>query len=262
MLILLSPAKTLDFETPPLLEAATQPEFRSQAQTLIKRMREFSPVEIAALMDLSDKLAALNVARYAQWRMKHAAPTAKQAVLAFNGDVYDGLDAKTLAPQQLTEIAQERIAILSGLYGLLRPLDLIHPYRLEMGTRVATEAGKDLYAFWGERIAQAINARLKAQAARGEAAEVVNLASEEYFKAARAGAIRGRVITPVFQEWRGGQYKIISFNAKRARGSMARFAIDHALSSAEGLKAFDRDDYCFDAQASDAQTWYFRRRAA
>lgn len=260
MLILLSPAKTLDFKTPPPFAEASQPVFVAEAKRLVACLRKLSHAEVAELMGLSDKLAALNVARYVEWQATHALPEAKQAVLAFDGDVYDGLGAATLSEAQLAGYAQAHIAILSGLYGLLRPLDLIRPYRLEMGSKLANPGGKDLYAFWGQRIAKAINARLDALA--GEAREVVNLASEEYFKSVKTSALRGRVVTPVFQEWRGGQYKIISFNAKRARGAMTRFAIEQGVTSAEGLKAFDRDDYAFDTAASDDKTWYFRRRAA
>jgi cytoplasmic iron level regulating protein YaaA (DUF328/UPF0246 family) len=259
MLILLSPAKTLDFTTPPQLATATQPEFIDRAEPLIDVLRDYSPREISELMELSDKLAALNVARYAEWRPEHERPEAKQAALAFDGDVYDGLDAKTLEPKVLGGYAQKHLGILSGLYGLLRPLDLIRPYRLEMGTRLPTSAGRNLYDYWGDTIALAINRRLDAQPKKAQRV-VVNLASDEYFRSVRTSTVDARIVTPHFQDWKGGRYKVISFNAKRARGAMARFAIDHKLERAEGLKAFDRLGYAFDEEASDADNWIFRRR--
>ncbi len=259
MLILLSPAKTLDFTTPPHIATATQPEFISCAEPLIEALRAYAPQDIATLMDLSDKLARLAVVRFAQWQPAHARPTAKQAVLAFDGDVYDGLAATTLEPQALRGYAQKHLGILSGLYGLLRPLDLIRPYRLEMGTRLPTAGGKNLYEYWGDTIAKAVARRLEALPTRVERV-VVNLASNEYFRAVRAQTIAARIVTAHFQDWRGGVYKTISFNAKRARGAMARFAIDNKLERAEGLKQFAELGFSFDEQASDVDNWMFRRR--
>lgn len=262
MLILLSPAKSLDFDTPPHTSIASRPGFLDHSALLIDLLRERSPAQIATLMSLSDKLAALNAARYVEWTPEHERSVAKQAVLAFDGDVYDGLHAKSVPAEKLEGYLQAHLGILSGLYGLLRPLDLIRPYRLEMGTRLENPRGKDLYAYWDTVIADAIERRLDTLMEEGEAREVVNLASNEYSKAARLGSLRARVVTPVFQEFRNGQYKIVSFSAKRARGAMTRFAIDHNITEAESLKAFDLDGYAFDAKASDADTWYFRRRAA
>ncbi|MCX9155116.1 peroxide stress protein YaaA [Niveibacterium sp. 24ML] len=262
MLILLSPAKSLNFETPPHVRVATHPRFLPQSQGLIDVLRGASLQQIASLMSLSDKLAALNLARYAEWTAAHELPRAKQAVLAFDGDVYDGLGATSAPAPALEAYLQAHLGILSGLYGLLRPLDLIHPYRLEMGTRLRTSRAKDLYDYWGDLIAGAIEQTLDEREAEGEAREVVNLASEEYAKAARLKTLRARIVTPVFQEFRNGAYKIVSFSAKRARGAMTRFALDHAITSADPLKAFDRDGYAFDAAASDRDTWYFRRMAA
>ncbi len=262
MLILLSPAKSLDFETAPHTARSTQPDFLDRAEPLIELLRERSPAQIATLMSLSDKLAALNAARYMEWAPAHQPPIAKQAVLAFDGDVYDGLDAKSLPAERLEGYLQSHVGILSGLYGLLRPLDLIRPYRLEMGTRLTNPRGRDLYAYWDGVIATAIERRLDALVDAGEARVVVNLASTEYSKAAQLGSLRARVVSPVFQELRNGQYKIVSFSAKRARGAMTRFAIDHNITDVEALKAFDLDGYAFDATASDADTWYFRRHAA
>ena len=255
MLIVLSPAKALDYKTPPHVASFTQPAFLKQSETLIKQLRKLSPADIANLMDLSDPLALLNFNRYADWQLPFTPENAKQAVLAFDGDVYDGLSAKTLAADDL-DFAQAQVRILSGLYGILKPLDLIQPYRLEMGTRFANTAGKNLYEFWGERLLEAINAEL-AESSRPVA---VNLASEEYFMAAVGRKINGELIQPVFEDWKNGQYKIISFYAKRARGLMTRFAVVNRLSEPEGLKDFDDDGYAFAPEASEEKRWVFRRR--
>ncbi|MCL2345745.1 MAG: peroxide stress protein YaaA [Desulfobulbus sp.] len=257
MLILLSPAKSLDFETPPHVAAYTQPAFLEQSASLIEPLRCLSPADIARLMDLSDALALLNFHRYADWHLPFTPDNAKQAVLAFDGDVYDGLAARTLSADDLA-FAQRQVRILSGLYGILRPLDLMQPYRLEMGTRLANAAGKDLYAFWGERLLTAINDELAGMARP----VVVNLASEEYFKAAIGRKIAGTVVQPVFEDWKSGRYKIVSFYAKRARGLMTRFAVQNRLVEPEGLKKFAEEGYAFAAEASDATTWVFRRRQA
>ena len=255
MLIFLSPAKSLDYKTPPQVATHTQPAFLKQSETLIKQLRKLSPADIANLMDLSDPLALLNFNRYADWKLPFTPENAKQAVLAFDGDVYDGLAAKTLSAADL-DFAQQHVRILSGLYGILRPLDLMQPYRLEMGTKLANKGGKDLYAFWGERLLDAINAEL-ATMSRPVA---VNLASEEYFKAAVGRKFKGQLIQPVFEDWKSGKYKIISFYAKRARGLMTRYAVLNRLDEPEGLKAFDYDGYAFAAEASDDKSWVFRRR--
>ena len=255
MLIFLSPAKSLDYTTPPHVAEFTQPAFLKQSESLIKQLRKLSPAEIAGLMDLSDPLARLNFNRYADWRLPFTPENAKQAALAFDGDVYDGLAARTLTAEDLT-FAQQQVRILSGLYGILRPLDLMQPYRLEMGTKFANKGGKDLYAFWGERLLKAINGEL------GEMSRpvAVNLASEEYFKAAIGRKIAGTVIQPVFEDWKNGKYKIISFYAKRARGLMTRYAVVNRLTEPEGLKDFASDGYAYVPEVSDATTWVFRRR--
>jgi cytoplasmic iron level regulating protein YaaA (DUF328/UPF0246 family) len=255
MLLFLSPAKALDYKTPPHVASFTQPAYLKQSETLIKQLRKLSPADIAKLMDLSDQLALLNFNRYADWSLPFTPENAKQAVLAFDGDVYDGLSAKTLSAEDL-DFAQQKVRILSGLYGILKPLDLMQPYRLEMGTKFANKAGKDLYAFWGERLLDAINAELEAM----PNTVAVNLASEEYFKAAVGRKIKGRLIQPVFEDWKNGRYKIISFYAKRARGLMTRYAVLNRLSEPEGLKGFDEDGYGFVPEASDDRTWVFRRR--
>lgn len=253
MLIVLSPAKSLDLETPPTTRLHTQPSFLDHSEQLIRRLREFSPAELGELMDLSDNLSALNVARYASWTRDTS--EARQAVMTFNGDVYDGLDARTLKPAQL-DYAQSRIRILSGLYGMLRPLDLIHPHRLEMGTRLSTPRGKNLYDFWGDTIAQALNRTASEQGAE----TLVNLASEEYFKSVKPKALGLPVITPLFEDWKNGKYKIISFYAKRARGLMARYAAVKGITDPQRLKKFDVDGYAFVPEASDEKTWIFRRK--
>jgi len=256
MLFLLSPAKSLDYETPlPDGLPHTLPSFPAQTRALIEVLRGLSPQQVASLMDISDPLAALNVGRYAAWSPKYSARNARQAVLAFNGDVYEGLQAQSLSRAEL-DWAQEHIAILSGLYGVLRPLDWMQPYRLEMGTRLATGAGANLYQFWGARIAEHLNARLQADATP----VVVNLASQEYFKAVDRKVLKARVIDCVFEDWKGGQYKIISFHAKRARGLMARYAIQHGVTTPRKLEGFDLEGYAFDAAASAPERLVFRRK--
>lgn len=255
MLFLLSPAKALDFKTPSTVDCFTHPAFLDRSAQLIESLRHLSPAEIAKLMGLSDQLALLNFDRYAEWTLPFSPDNAKQAILAFDGDVYDGLSAKTMSSDDL-EYAQNHVRILSGLYGVLKPLDLMQPYRLEMGTKFATAAGKDLYAFWGETLLNALNAEL----AEMKRPVVVNLASEEYYKAAVGKKLKAEVIHPVFEDWKAGKYKIISFYAKRARGLMTRYATLNRLSEPEGLKDFDLDGYAFAAEASDDKTWVFRRR--
>ncbi|MBH2020025.1 MAG: peroxide stress protein YaaA [Burkholderiales bacterium] len=254
MLFILSPAKALDYDTPAGHVPHTQPLFARQAAELVAVMREKSPQQIASLMKLSDALAGLNVARYEAWSPKFTAKNSKQAALAFNGDAYQGLDAKTLGDSQLAW-AQDHLCILSGLYGVLRPLDWMQPYRLEMGTALATGHGKNLYQFWGAQIADYLNER----AAADVSPVIVNLASEEYFKAVNRKALKARVVSCVFEEWRGDRYKIISFMAKRARGLMVRYAIENKLATVEKLKGFDAEGYGFDAGASTLDRLVFRR---
>lgn len=261
MILVISPAKALDYETPPITATFTQPDFLDDAAELIDILQKCTPADIAGLMSLSDKLASLNVARYASWSRPFAPDNAKQAVLAFNGDVYEGLSATTLADDDLAW-AQEHLRILSGLYGVLRPLDLMQAYRLEMGTRLANPRGKDLYAFWGERITAELNRLLEKERDAGREPVLVNLASEEYFKSVKTRQLNGRLVSPVFEDWKDGRYKIISFYAKRARGLMSRYAIENRVDDVEALKAFDSEGYAFAADASDADSWVFRRRVA
>ena len=255
MLIVLSPAKTLDYDTPASTDVHSMPEFVEHAAELIENLKTLSPAQISSLMDVSDALAVLNFTRYASWSRKFTKKNAKQAILAFNGDVYEGLDAATLNSRQL-DYVQSHVRILSGLYGLLRPLDLMQPYRLEMGTRLSNTRGKDLYAFWGDLLTQTLNSVM----AREKSRVLVNLASEEYFKAVRPKLLNADIINPVFQDWKGGKYKVISFHAKRARGSMARYAAVNGISQPEKLKAFNVDGYAYDAATSTEQDWVFRRR--
>jgi cytoplasmic iron level regulating protein YaaA (DUF328/UPF0246 family) len=255
MLLLLSPAKTLDYETPPPPVEPTLPVFAHDAAELIAVLRQQEPQQIAELMDLSDTLAALNVARYAAWRTRATPHNSKPALFAFNGDVYEGLDAASLSAADVAW-AQQHVAILSGLYGVLRPLDRLQPYRLEMGTRLANPRGKDLYAYWGARIAVHLNQRLA-----GESRPlVVNLASQEYFRAVDRRALEARVVQCVFEDWKGGAWKVISFHAKRARGLMARYAIRKRARSPRALEGFDLEGYAFAADASAPERLVFRRR--
>ncbi|WP_250525959.1 peroxide stress protein YaaA [Caballeronia sp. GAWG2-1] len=258
MIIVLSPAKSLDYETPPHIRKHTLPEFVDDAAELIKGLRHLSPQQIGGMMGISDQLASLNFQRYAEWSRRFDETNSKQAVLAFNGDVYEGFAAKTLSSADL-DYAQNHVRVLSGLYGLLRPLDLLQPYRLEMGTKFPNARGKDLYAFWGERITAALNEQFRKQ--RG-ARVLVNCASGEYFKSVKPRLLDVPVVAPVFEDWKGGRYKIISFHAKRARGLMARYAVKNRIDEPEGLKDFDSDGYAFDAKASNDTTYVFRRRVA
>jgi uncharacterized protein len=257
MLFLLSPAKSLDYDTPVGDVPHTRPQFVPQSEELISVLRKKSPQQIAELMHLSDALSTLNVARYEAWTPSFTARNSKQAVLAFDGDVYGGLDAKTLKPQEL-EWAQNHVCILSGLYGVLRPLDRMQPYRLEMGTALKTPRGGNLYQFWGTRIADHLNTRLQADATP----VVINLASQEYFKAVDRKVLKARVIDCVFEELRDGKYKVISFLAKRARGLMARYAVKHRITTPRKLEAFNLEGYAFDASASQPDRLVFRRAVA
>jgi len=260
MLFLLSPAKSLDFETASpaaLLKLASQPPFIPQSTALIELLRAKSAAEIGDLMDLSEALSALNAERYAAWSPQFTRDNSKPALLAFNGDVYEGLDAASLTLAQ-ARWAYEHLAILSGLYGVLRPFDLMQPYRLEMGTRLKNERGGNLYAFWGDTLAEHLNQR----AAQQRVPVIVNLASQEYFRAANRACLTPRVIECVFEDWKSGQYKIISFFAKRARGLMARYAVTEGIDRPEGLRDFKQEGYAFQAELSTPERLLFRRRLA
>lgn len=254
MLMLISPAKSLD-ETPRSSNLAySQPLFAAESEQLIEVLKPLAPVDLSGLMGISDDLAQLNFDRNQAWSVP--APddgVSKQAVLMFKGDVYQGLDAASLDQAGL-DYAQTHLRILSGLYGLLRPLDLMRPYRLEMGTKLSNPKGKDLYTFWGEQLTQSVNQTLS------EAGKpVVNLASNEYFKAIKPKLLDADVITPVFKDLKSGQYKIVSFYAKKARGLMVRYAIDHKVEQVEDLKYFDYAGYKFAADLSSEKQWVFTR---
>ncbi|NQD92868.1 peroxide stress protein YaaA [Pseudomonas sp. CrR25] len=254
MLMVISPAKTLDYETPPVTQRYTQPEHLAHAQDLIAQLRDLSPVQIAELMHLSDKLAGLNAARFGSWTPTFTPANAKQALLAFKGDVYTGLHAEDFSEADF-DFAQDHLRMLSGLYGVLRPLDLMQPYRLEMGTKLATPRGKDLYAFWGERISGWLNQALAAQ----DDPVLLNLASTEYFGAVQRKVLNARIIDTEFRDLKNGQYKIISFYAKKARGLMARHVIKQRLRDPEALKAFDCQGYRYSAPHSLADKLVFLR---
>jgi cytoplasmic iron level regulating protein YaaA (DUF328/UPF0246 family) len=254
MLMVISPAKTLDFETPPTTARYTQPQYLDHSQELITQLRELTPVQIGELMHLSDKLSGLNAARFGSWNPAFTPDNAKQALLAFKGDVYTGLDAETLDEAELS-YAQEHLRMLSGLYGLLRPLDLMQPYRLEMGTRLANARGKDLYAFWGTRISEWLN---QALADQGDDV-LLNLASTEYFSAVKRSALNARIIDTEFKDLKNGQYKIISFYAKKARGMMSRFVISERINDPEQLKSFDIQGYRYSAEQSSPDKLVFLR---
>jgi cytoplasmic iron level regulating protein YaaA (DUF328/UPF0246 family) len=255
MLFILSPAKALDYESPLPTQRATEPLFLDEAAQLIEVLRRLSPQEVAQLMDLSDALATLNVARYQAWQPVCTPDNSRPAIYAFNGDVYEGLDVRSLGAEDIDWL-QEHLCILSGLYGVLRPLDRMQPYRLEMGTRLATARGRNLYEFWGTRIARYLDER-----AAADDGLIINLASEEYFKAVDRKALQARVVSCVFEERRGSGYKIISFAAKRARGLMARWAAQHRVRALPELQGFDLEGYRYAPAVSDADRLVFRREA-
>ena len=255
MLTVISPAKTLDFDTPALTDVYTQPSQLTQSRKLVKRMRQFSADELSQLMNVSDNIAKLNRDRFKQWKTPFKPENSRQALFAFKGDVYIGLDAYSMSPQNI-DFAQNHLRILSGLYGLLRPLDLIQPYRLEMGTRLDTEQGSNLYQFWDQRITKLLNSELKQSNSR----TLVNLASNEYFKSVKPKTLKADIITPVFKDYNKGNFQIISFFAKKARGAMSRYMIDNQITDAEALKDFDTDGYNYNKALSSEREWVFTRR--
>ncbi|MCG6200766.1 peroxide stress protein YaaA [Psychromonas antarctica] len=254
MLVVLSPAKTLDYESPAPLSTFSLPELLSHSQRLINRCLTLSMQEIASLMKVSDKIAGLNVARFNEWSTPFTLDNAKQAIFAFQGDVYTGLQAQTLGSETL-DYAQNHLRILSGLYGLLKPLDLMQAYRLEMGTRLDNERGTNLYQFWGGEITQRLNTALQAQ----DDNLLINLASNEYFKAVKKKELNGIIITPVFKDQKRGQYKVISFYAKKARGLMARYILEQQLNDIEQLKAFAVNGYYFvESESTETELVFYR----
>ena len=254
MLTVLSPAKTLDYETAPITQSATLPRFMDQSALLVEDARGLDPDDIRALMGVSEQIAHLNHERFMNWQSESTSDNAKQAVLAFKGDVYTGLQAETLSEDDL-DFAQTRLRILSGLYGLLRPLDLMQPYRLEMGLKFANQRGKNLYEFWGEQLTDTLNADLVS----AKTDVLINLASNEYFKAIKPRLLNADIITPQFKDLKNGQYKMISFFAKKARGVMARYIIDNRITEPEALKSFSEAGYYYSDAQSQGDQWVFLR---
>ena len=254
MKLVISPAKTLDFESAPVTKTHSNPSFLANSQQLIDQLKELSQADVASLMKLSDKLAALNVARFGSWETPFTPENAKQAILAFKGDVYTGLDAEHFSEDDFS-FAQDHLRILSGLYGLLKPLDLIQPYRLEMGTKFANSRGKNLYEFWDMLLTDTLNKEFSNK----KEPVLINLASNEYFKAIKVKSLQAEIITPVFKDWKNGQYKMISFYAKKARGLMAAYIIKNRLKDPEQLKCFDSEGYYFSQEQSTGNEWFFLR---
>ncbi len=254
MLIVLSPAKSLDYKTPVKVKTTTLPEFVSESAKLIADLKKLAPQDVSKLMGLSDQLAVLNVGRYRDWSKKFTEANSKPAIYAFDGDVYDGFDVRTLDAKAVA-FAQEHIRILSGLYGALRPLDLMQAYRLEMGASFKNARGKDLYAFWGGRVTDSLKKVLE----KDKKPVLLNLASEEYFKVLQPKDLGCPVIAPIFQDAKDGKYKIISFYAKRARGLMARYVVENRISDPADLKGFNLDGYRYNAAESKPDKPVFRR---
>lgn len=254
MLTVISPAKTLDFETAPTTRKSSVPQLLDRSAELVEDMRSLDPQDIRALMGVSENIAQLNHQRFMNWHRPFDLNNAKQSILAFKGDVYTGLDAQTLSTAQLT-FAQSHLRILSGLYGILRPLDLMQPYRLEMGVRFANRGGKNLYEFWGDQITNGLNTQLK----KLKSEVVVNLASNEYFKSVKVGQLNGEIVTPIFKDLKSGKYKIISFYAKKARGQMSRYIIENGLEDPDKLKGFNTDGYSYNSAESSARELVFTR---
>ena len=255
MLSLISPAKTLDYDSPLSLTSWTEPRFQKDTGELINTLKPMSKKRIAKLMNLSDKLATLNVERYRSYESKFTPENSRPSIMAFKGDVYIGLEAQTMSKHDLN-YAQKNLRILSGLYGLLRPLDMMQPYRLEMGTDLKNKRGKNLYEFWGDSITDSINEEL----VKNKSKVVVNLASKEYFGAVKPAKLEADLVAPVFLDWKNGEYKIISFFAKKARGSMASYLIRERVKSMKKLCAFDYDGYRYDAQRSTTASPVFIRK--
>lgn len=255
MLIVISPAKTLDYENVPKTKVFTTPDYLGQSQQLINRLRNFSSLDISDLMKVSAKIADLNFDRYESWKKPFTVKNAKQAILAFKGDVYTGLDAESFKADDF-KFAQNHLRVLSGLYGLLRPLDLMQPYRLEMGTKLKTDIGKNLYEFWGSDITEGLNKQLK----KIKSNYLINLASNEYFKSVKPKELNAEIITPAFKEFKNGEYKMIGIYAKKARGMLSRYIIQNKLSDPEDIKSFNEDGYRFNKTLSKDNDFVFTRK--
>jgi len=254
MFFVLSPAKNLNEKDPSPVSSFTQPDLLPEAEILMQELRQLAPQQIAELMHVSDKIALLNAERNVAWHTPFTPENAKQAVFMFNGDVYEGIAADTLKPEQI-DYLQQHVRLLSGLYGVLRPLDLMQPYRLEMGTKLANPKGKDLYAFWGNIITQSVQQALDEQGDR----ILINLASDEYYKSVKESQLEAQIVKPVFLDNKNGKYKVVSFYAKKARGLMCRFIIQNRLERVEQLKEFDLGGYWFDATSSTEKEFVFKR---
>lgn len=257
MLVVVSPAKKLDFETPSPTNKFTQSNLLEHSQELINRCITLTPADLSSLMGISDQLAGLNAARFGEWSLPFDTTNAKQAVLAFSGDVYTGLQAYNFNEASF-DFAQQHLRILSGLYGLLKPLDLVQAYRLEMGTKLDNDRGANLYQFWGDIITDNLN---NALAEQGDEI-LINLASNEYFKSVKKKSLNAEIVTPAFKDWKNGQYKIISFYAKKARGLMANYIIENKISQLDDLKKFNSAGYAYSAELSKGNDWVFIRRDA
>lgn len=255
MLLVISPAKTLDYEAKPKTKISSMPDYLTDSQLLINRARRYSVLDIMDLMAVSKKIAELNFERFEAWHTPFTAENAKQAVLAFKGDVYTGLDAESFSANDF-KFAQKHLRILSGLYGLLRPLDLMQPYRLEMGRKIDTDRGKNLYEFWGTTITDGINLQLK----KLKSDILVNLASNEYFKSVKPKLLDGQIITPEFKDYKNGEYKMMGVYAKKARGQLSRFVIQNQITEPEAMKEFNVDGYRFNKKMSTDTNWVFTRR--
>lgn len=254
MIAIISPAKTLDFKSPVQTKVFTQPDLLENSKILINELQKFNPKEISQLMKVNDSIAFLNFERFLSWRIPFTIDNAKQALLAFKGQVYVGLDAKSLTENDLI-FAQDKLRVLSGLYGVLRPLDLIQPYRLEMGIKLKNPKGKNLYEFWNSKITKVINQELKNHKYK----TLINLASNEYFKAIKPQLLNAEIITPVFKESKGNGFKVITVYAKTARGLMSRFIIQNKIENPSDIKAFDTDGYLFNKDLSTEKEWVFTR---
>jgi len=238
MLLVVSPAKSLDYQAPLPTSKFSKAAFLTEASELVSTLKDMSPEELSSLMGISESLGQLNFERFQEWSLPFGAKNSRAAVFAFDGDVYKGLDAYNFSESDIA-FAQDHLRILSGLYGVLRPLDRIRPYRLEMGTSLANEQGPNLYKYWGDQISLALNKQLRKLRSR----TLINLASHEYFKSVDLASLNAEVVTPVFKDWKNGKYKIISFFAKRARGRMSAFILQSQLDTPEQLKDFDWDGY-------------------
>lgn len=255
MLLVISPAKNLDYDTPLPLKKHSKPAFLADSEELIKSLRKLAPQDIAKLMGISDKLAVLNYDRFKAWSQPFTPANSRQAVLAFKGDVYIGLNAYEFSAEDFT-FAQEHLRILSGLYGVLKPLDLMQAYRLEMGKAISNKRGKNLYEFWGSKITDNLNKQLK----KLQTNTLLNLASNEYFKSVESANVQAEIINPVFKDWKNGQYKVISFFAKKARGQMGAYIIKNKITEVSAIKKFKEDGYRYNASLSKGNDWVFTRK--